>query len=268
MEWRVAEVNPATDSGPLRYEMEPIWTSGRISPFVAELQLMATTLRAGRHYRLRVRHCNNQGLCGHWSEPLSFSPKGLPPAELPLRFSELMYHPSKDCPGGEFVELRNGGSTSLALDGFVLTGGIQYYFPPKSSLGPGGYWVLAQDSLAFLAHYGFSPQGTFKGKLNNGGETLILLNEQGQVVDSLSYDNKNGWDARADGLGYSLQWLEEGENDTWQQWQASPQPCGSPGQANRRPNWVKTIDGGLHNSPWPWLLILFWGIYVYWRKKR
>lgn len=152
-----------------------------------------------------------------------------------LRFTELMYNP----PGGEayeFVELSNLGGTPVDLSGFSFDG-IIFRFPiPFVALPPGSRLVLASEGnpTAFATRYpGVAVAGHFGGSLSNGGERVALLNREGQVVESVTYSDGEGWPVAADGSGRSLERSNlSGDPDAPATWQASALSAGTPGQAN------------------------------------
>ncbi|MBN9690134.1 MAG: lamin tail domain-containing protein [Verrucomicrobia bacterium] len=155
-----------------------------------------------------------------------------------LRFSELMYNP----PGGdafEFIELVNVSGVPVDLSGFSLDG-VNFRFPaPTPLLAAGSRIVLANadDPGAFGIRY---PQttvsGYFTGSLNNGGETISLLDRDGQLIESVTYSDQDGWPTSADGGGRSLERIElEGDPDALASWRASPAVGGNPGQASSAP---------------------------------
>ena len=151
-----------------------------------------------------------------------------------LRFSELMYNP----PGGdafEFIELVNVSGVPVDLSGFSLDG-VTFRFPvPTPLLAGGGRIVLANadNPGAFGTRY---PQttvtGYFTGSLNNGGETLSLLDRDGRIIESVTYSDQDGWPVAADGLGRSLERIDlEGDPDALSSWRSSTGVGGNPGQA-------------------------------------
>ncbi len=84
---------------------------------------------------------------------------------------------SPPVPGAEYVELFNN-STNITFD---LSGlefrGLDYAFPPGSTIGPRSYLVLAADPSAFAAAYGvlIPVFDIYSGTLQDGGETFTLL---------------------------------------------------------------------------------------------
>jgi hypothetical protein len=72
-------------------------------------------------------------------------------------------------------------SQAVDLGGWKLSGGIQFTFPPGTSLGAGGFLVVPKDrnQLLALARYALSPPavlGNYQGELDNDGDTVVLEN--------------------------------------------------------------------------------------------
>jgi len=136
--------------------------------------------------------------------------------ELPrdhIVINEIMYHPA--VPNAEFIELFNN-STSHAFDlsNFRLNG-ADFTFAPGTIIFPNGFLVIAQDPAVCAATYGSSIPigGVFDGQLDNGGETLSLIQpgatpDQDFVVARVRYDRSSPWPALADGTGASLQLVD------------------------------------------------------------
>ncbi len=151
---------------------------------------------------------------------------------FPLRVTEIMYNPV----GGdayEFIELLNTGATTLSLGNHVFSG-LNFSFPVAFSIAPGQRVVLGNNANtnAFVTRYpGVLVSGWFGGSLDNGGETLALLDPAGSIVLSVSYDDQNGWPTAADGSGYSLEVIDpNGDPDAATNWRASSGLNGTPGQ--------------------------------------
>ena len=91
-----------------------------------------------------------------------------------LRIVEIMYNPL----GGsefEYIELQNIGDEILNLNGISFVEGIYYTFG-EMVLSPKESVVLVSDLNAFVSRYGEVNDliDEYVGKLNNGGEELIL----------------------------------------------------------------------------------------------
>jgi hypothetical protein len=141
--------------------------------------------------------------------------------------TEIMYHPENNYP--EFVELHNSGETSIILDGFTFTEGIDFTFPQGSSLNPGEGLVLTNDTSLFRSEYGFLAFGQYIKQLNNDGEIIILENRFNQMVDSVWYSDTIPWPVAADGSGYSLELIgSEMDNSLFASWKVSEIKAGTP----------------------------------------
>lgn len=98
---------------------------------------------------------------------------------------------------------------------------------------PGARVLVARDPGALQVRYGsLQPiSGQYGGSLDNGGETLRLIDQFGTVIQEFAYDDSEGWPWAADGGGCSLEWIDPGgDPNSPASWQASPTPGGSPGQ--------------------------------------
>ena len=168
---------------------------------------------------------------GRWSAMSSgdFYPGGL---TSELKLTEIMYHP----PGGdafEFVELTNFSPVSVNLSRYSFRG-ISYLFAPESYLESGGVILLASDKnpAAFQSRYpSVNIWGYFAGSLSNGGESLILKDEQGKYVTGVRYGDEGAWPISADGGGHSLEFkIAAGSNPNSADWCRSLSAGGSPGR--------------------------------------
>lgn len=149
----------------------------------------------------------------------------------PIVPSEIMYHASG---GGEyeFLELVNLGVAPVDLSAHRFDG-IDYVFPPGSTMAPGQVLLLVsdEDPAAFATRYpGATPDGHYGGSLSNGGETINLKDAQGQIVWQVTFRDDGAWPALADGAGYSLEMVRpDGDLSEAASWWESRDPGGSPG---------------------------------------
>jgi len=129
-----------------------------------------------------------------------------------LIFNEIHYNPTDSIIGGilvdgqnfEFVELHNKGNTSINLTDVRITTGVNFAFPKDASINANGYLVLADNAQYFTQRYGFSPDYVYNGKLDNGGESLEIIDPEQHVLDSLTFDDILPWNP-IPGVGqYSL----------------------------------------------------------------
>lgn len=122
----------------------------------------------------------------------------------------------------EFVELYWPGETPLALGGWSLSGGVNFTFPPGSTLPARGYLVVAQDPASFSAKFGGSALGPWTGRLAGDGERLNLRDQAGAIRDTVGYGLGFPWPTVGDAPGYSLELIHPSlDNDLGGHWRAS-----------------------------------------------
>jgi len=153
-------------------------------------------------------------------------------AVLPVRITEIMYHPA----GGdahEFLELQNEADFTVDATGFWLDG-VDFVFPHRTLLKPGEVVVLASavSPSSFAARYpNTRVAGFFEGSLANSGERIALHDRQGQVLASVTYSDSGIWPKEADGEGYSLELAGlHCESGIPAHWVASEAIHGTPGE--------------------------------------
>jgi plastocyanin len=147
-------------------------------------------------------------------------------AESDLVITEINYNnPGID--DYEFLELYNRGSAPLDLTGYQVTSGFVFTFPPYT-LEAGGYVVIAVDAALFSAAFpGVDVFEMESNNLNNSGEKIQIEDALGNVMDSLTYRDGNGWPSAADGQGPSLVLCDaDSDNSDPASWQACFTPSG------------------------------------------
>ena len=192
------------------------------------------------------------------SDAITITSSAVTPVRDSLRVSELNYNPLDAGVGEpdvgndefEFVELTNVGSVAIDLAGVrfvqVEVGdnveGISFTFDAQT-LEPGEFLLVARDRDAFQARYGnqlplasgqgdAENAGQYRGRLDNGGETITLLDASGATIQQFTYDD--AWYPATDGDGSSLEFIDPSQVDlnAWNDasgWRASGLSGGSPG---------------------------------------
>ena len=164
-----------------------------------------------------------------------------------VTFNEVMYHPATNEPAMEWVELYNQMSYDMDISGWRLDDGIDFIFPEGTLIRGRSYLVVASDPAVLQAATGLAGVlGPCTSRLSNAGETIELKNNNGRLMDRLSYQSERDWPVAADGAGPSLAKLNptaaSGEATSWS---ASLQAGGSPGQRNFVPAGTFTAPPGL-----------------------
>ena len=167
---------------------------------------------------LKVR-ANNAGT---WSAltDATFLLNTEPASTANLAVTEIMYHPANPTPAEiaagfvdaddfEYLELTNIGTKHVDLEGVYLYGPINFNFTGAltgRTLAPGARVLIAAKKTAFEQRYGTSlpVAGSYKGNLNNAGETVAIFTPGDGTLRSFAYTDLAPWPSEADGAGYSL----------------------------------------------------------------
>src|SRR5438874_257387 len=155
-------------------------------------------------------------------------------ADSVVVFNEIMYHPARNEPALEWVELYNQMAVDVDLSGWRIAEGIDYTFANGTIIRAGSYVVVAISPATLMAGTGLTNVlGPFSGRLSNSGEKLELRDLNGRLMDSVAYGTDGNWPAGADGSGVSL--VKKNPNlasKAAENWVPSPQIGGTPGAAN------------------------------------
>jgi hypothetical protein len=119
-----------------------------------------------------------------------------------LSISEIMFDPAGSDSGREWVEVYNGGSVDIDLAGHVLlTDGLSsskhsLVAQGTSVIAAGSYGVIVQDVAAFKADYpnyaGVLFDSSWTGLTASSGKTIVVIDSQSAVLDSVAYDPSIG----------------------------------------------------------------------------
>jgi len=138
-----------------------------------------------------------------------------PVALAQVVINEIHSNPDKKTEHVEFVELHNPTDYTLDLSGWCLKNAVDFTFPQSTLLAPGGYLVIGEDVDEINTKFGTESNalyGPIEGKLGNDGDTVVLCNAAGDVMDKVDYALGFPWpmvgdsvpDYRA-GKGHSIQ---------------------------------------------------------------
>lgn len=159
------------------------------------------------------------------------------PAFRKVVINELMADPSPQValPVAEYVEIFNADTVSFSLSEWQISDGSSTLNLPEMDLAAGDYLILCNEADTSA----FSVMGNVLGlaslpTLNNGGDSISLVNAFGQTSDFVKYDLSWYGDPAKDDGGWSLEqinpWMPCSGKDNWQ---ASDDPNGgTPGFQN------------------------------------
>jgi hypothetical protein len=123
----------------------------------------------------------------------------------------------------EFIELHNTGGNTVDLSNWRIDEAVDFEFPQGSTIAPGGFVVVTQNSVDFQAVFGFVPLGEWEtgDRLSNEGETIELYDSSGQLVDTVSYQQGFPWPTSGD-FGSSVELINPAfDNSLAGNWRSS-----------------------------------------------
>jgi len=144
-------------------------------------------------------------------------------------------NPSPKEPRSEFIELVNGDSETANLQGWRLTGGIEYTFP-QIELHPNDYLVIAADPAFLTATFNIAPslvRGPYVGQLKASGEELLIEDPMGNLVDQVNFSLGFPWPTGAYTSNGSLELIHSSlDNNLGGAWRINGCTNSSPNDLN------------------------------------
>lgn len=90
----------------------------------------------------------------------------------------------------DWIEIHNTTNQTIDLSNYALSDStdklVKWRFPQGSTIAPNGYFVVFASKKDRAAAEGSWPHANFK--LRSNGETVILSDIQGRMVDMVTYD--------------------------------------------------------------------------------
>ena len=152
-----------------------------------------------------------------------------------IGISEIHYNPSSvhgDDDDYEFIELYNGGNSSLDVSGYSFTAGITFILPQETNIGPGEYLLIAKNANTYSSQE-YQVYQWVNGNLSNRGEIIELVDVNGVMVDYVRYSDYAPWPTEPDGNGPTLELKSSSQvNYLYENWKASAFAGGTPGLPN------------------------------------
>ena len=117
------------------------------------------------------------------------------PADVAIDFGTIEFNPVSGNQNEEYIELVNPNSIAVDISGWRLAEGVEHLFPPGTVIPAYGSLYVTPDAVAFR-NRSISPrggqqllvQGNYKGHLSSWGETINLLNSNGVLVNTETYE--------------------------------------------------------------------------------
>jgi len=163
----------------------------------------------------------------------------------------------------EWIELKNisGGAVNLIGVSLGEDAPAAATTLPAFTLAPGARALVAKNPQAFAVRYGSAAaarivaEWTGDGSLDNGGETISVMDRSGGVIAEFAYDDEGDWPEATDGNGSSLEYIGTGNSASDYEdpfnWQASAAVHGNPGLTQTPAPGTVTVNEILANTSLP-----------------
>ncbi|MEL1222802.1 MAG: CotH kinase family protein [Candidatus Neomarinimicrobiota bacterium] len=154
-----------------------------------------------------------------------------------LVINEINYNSSEDHESGDWIEIFNPGDMDIDISGYKLkddNNDHSYNFPDETIIPSGEYLVISNDLEAFSELYSSQIPivGPFDFGFGGGGDEVRIFDQEGVLVDSVSYDDGSPWPLEPDGGGPTLELKNSNlDNELAESWSSSS-GFGSPGEQN------------------------------------
>ena len=154
-----------------------------------------------------------------------------------LVINEINYNSSEDHESSDWIEIFNPGDMDIDVSGYKLkddNNDHSYNLPDDTIIPSGGYLVISNDLEAFSELYSsqISIVGPFDFGFGGGGDEVKIFDQDGVLVDSVSYDDESPWPLEPDGGGPTLELKNSNlDNELAESWSSSS-GYGSPGEQN------------------------------------
>ena len=143
----------------------------------------------------------------------------------PIIINEIHYRPVSGGDDYEYVELYNASAGSVSVTNWEFTNGISFKFLQPTTMGPFSHIVVCKNKERIRTDYGIeNVVGDFAegSSLNNAGETVVLRDNTGRLVDFVAYSDERYWPIASDGYGPSIECISAGRpNSDPANWAAS-----------------------------------------------
>lgn len=121
--------------------------------------------------------------------------------------SEIMYNAMPGTDTLEYIEFYNNGSTSINLEGYEITEGVEHTFE-SYNLAAGAYVLVAVNASAIQEAFGKEAIEWTSGGLSNSGEDVNLLDANGNEVTYVEFGVSDPWPAKE--VGKSIRFCNPG----------------------------------------------------------
>src|SRR5439155_14929530 len=145
--------------------------------------------------------------------------------------NEINYNGPHNIIRDEFIELYNPTDSAIDISQWRVRGGLDFFFPANTFIGPHALIVMAEDPATLSTRYDVSAFGPWAGGLNNEGAELTLPDAPNNVIHRVNFKSEFPWPVPANGGGPSMQLVNPSlDNDLGSSWRSGTPP--TPGATN------------------------------------
>jgi len=161
--------------------------------------------------------------------------------QFEIVINEINYNSDLHFDPEDWIELHNVSDKVANIAGWHFKDSNDdndFVLPAGTQIKPGSFLVLCRNAQAFHQYFPAVNNyiGDFDFGLSNQGDLLRLYSAQGELMDSVKYDDYPPWPTAPDGDGPTLELIDPAlDNARPENWQASLEH-GTPGQLNSNPN--------------------------------
>ena len=160
-------------------------------------------------------------------------------AEDSIIINEINYNSADSLFPKDWVELYNITTDSIDIGHWIFKDDNdvhEFMIPNNQILPPGGFIVICDSLNAFHISFPYvnNAIGDFDFKLRNDGELIRLFDDEGELIDSVRFNDVEPWPLEADGDGPTLELIDPhiDDNALPSNWAASIYLLGTPGEPN------------------------------------
>lgn len=159
--------------------------------------------------------------------------EGYTPCDYPLIVSEINYNSAPFFQIGDWIELYNRSAGAIDLSNWQFRDQQDniFLFPVGTILNSGARLVVSDSLDAFAALFPGTTNiiGEFSFSLSNGGDAVVLYDNDYQLQYSLRFNDTSPWPLDPDGEGYTLEFNADDDNPNIPENWIAGCPYGSPG---------------------------------------
>jgi hypothetical protein len=134
------------------------------------------------------------------------------PCEYPVMLSEINYNSSSADDSGDWIELHNSTDVDMDISGWSIRDDNDNVFvvPAGTTLEAGEYLVVVRSVIDFESVYPITDNyiGPSNLAFGNNGDMVKIYNSENELQVSTLYKAVAPWSYLANGLGYTLEYIE------------------------------------------------------------